>query len=83
MNLGKLQAYINKTMIHSAQCGGEIPISGEKRDRLAAIILTQCSKCGYVITLETSHKVVGGNATLQLCGAKCRLVGGTLSCLQQ
>ena len=59
VNLEKLQEYISKLTVHAAQCGGEILISGEKRNGLAAIISTRCSKCTYTITLETSHKVKG------------------------
>ena len=59
MNLEKLQEYISKLTVHAAQCGGEILISGEKQNGLAAIISTRCSKCTYTITLETSRKVKG------------------------
>ena len=56
VNLEKLQEYISKLTVHAAQCGGEILISGEKQNGLAAIISTRCSKCTYTITLETSRK---------------------------
>ena len=59
VNLEKLQEYINKLAIHATQCGGEILMSGEKRNGLAVIISTCCSKCSHTIPLETSHKVKG------------------------
>lgn len=59
VNLEKLQEYINNLTIHAAQCGGDILLAGEKRDGLAAIISTKCSKCSCTITLETSRKVKG------------------------
>lgn len=55
----KLQEYVNNLTIHAAQCGGDILLEGEKRDGLAAIILSRCSKCNYTILLETSRKVKG------------------------
>ena len=57
VNLEKLQEYINKPAIHATQCGGEILMSGERRNGLAVTISTHCSKCSYTIPLETSHKV--------------------------
>ena len=43
INLERLQEYINTLTIHAAQCGGDIVLTGEKRDGLASIISTRCS----------------------------------------
>ena len=51
MNLEKLQEYINKLTVHAAQCGGEILISGEKRNGLAAII-SGSSLRQFLLTLQ-------------------------------
>lgn len=59
INLEKLQEYINTLTVHAAQCGGNILLTGEKRDALASIISTRCSQCDHSILLETSRKVKG------------------------
>ena len=59
INLEKLQQYTNSLTSHAAQCGSNIMLTGEKKDGLASIISSRCSKCGHSITLETSHKVTG------------------------
>ena len=45
-------------MEHS-KCGGTINLIGERRQGLASILYSECTKCGHKIQLESSEKVMG------------------------
>lgn len=59
INIDKLGEYVNAITKHSATCGGEITLTGEKRDGLASILGSKCTKCDYNIPFATSKKVKG------------------------
>ena len=59
INIDKLGEYINAITQHSASCGGTVKLTGEKRDGLASILSSSCSKCGHNISFATSKKVKG------------------------
>lgn len=59
VNLENLQQYITKLTAHAEQCSSEIILEGERRDGLASIISSRCSKCDHKVLLETSRKVKG------------------------
>ena len=59
INIQQLQQYITTLSSHAVQCSSDIVLVGERRDGLASIISSRCSKCGYNIPLETSTKVRG------------------------
>ena len=66
INIDKLQQYINTLSVHTAKCGGSITVVGEKKDGLASIWSSSCTKCGFTIQLETSKKVKGPRGCLHL-----------------
>lgn len=59
INISLLGEYINVITKHAAECGGEITLVGEKRDGLASILNTKCSRCDHCIPFATSTKVKG------------------------
>lgn len=59
INMHKLQQYINQLSIHAAKYGHAITLTGETREGLASIVSSHCTKCGYMIQLESSSKVIG------------------------
>lgn len=59
ININQLGEYINVITKHSAECGGEVTLIGEKRDGLASILNTKCNKCDHSIAFATSSKVKG------------------------
>ena len=59
INIQQLQQYITTLSSHAVQCSSDIVLVGERRDGLASIVSSRCSKCGYNIQLETSTKVRG------------------------
>ena len=63
INLEKLQDFIDRLTSHSKQCGSQIILSGERREGLASIISSRCSKCSFSIPLTTSPKVRGPKRT--------------------
>ena len=65
VNLDKLQEFVGQLTTHSAQCGSEIALIGEKRAGLASIISSQCSKCAFNIPLRSSQRVIGPKGNSQ------------------
>ena len=65
INLEKLQEFIDQLTSHSKQCGSQIILSGERREGLASIISSRCSKYSFSIPLTTSPKVRGPKGTSQ------------------
>lgn len=59
INIDKLREYINSITKHVASCGGEVVLTGEKRNGLASILSTKCTNCGFKILFPTSKKVKG------------------------
>lgn len=56
VNIDELGDYINIISKHAAACGGQVVLTGEKRNGLASIFST---KCGYQISFASSKKVKG------------------------
>ena len=69
INLEKLQEYINTFIVHAAQCGGDILLTGEKEDGFASINSIRCSQCKHSILLE-AQKVKGPSG---YCRWECNL----------
>ena len=57
INIDKLGQYINSITQHSTQCGGKVTLIGEKRDGLASVLTSKCSRCDYKLSFDTSNKV--------------------------
>ena len=46
MNIHKLQLYVGQLATHSNKYDGHIKLIGEKRQGLASILYSECTKCG-------------------------------------
>ncbi len=64
INLNELQNYVGQLTAHAIKCNSAIILSGEKRAGLAAVLSCHCSRCNFVIPLNTSRKVVGPRGRL-------------------
>ena len=47
INIQQLQQYSTTLSSHAVQCSSDIVPVGERRDGLASIVSSRCSKCGY------------------------------------